>query len=130
MESETKFNIGDKVRIVNYGHPIMVHKDEYQRLQAYFRSMDKAYLNTLLTGNYKVIIEEPDINEKPKNIIQEKDEIIAYDSSPQLVGQEGIIEKATITQGISNYSITGIKGKCAWYHDDQLEMINKNPNNE
>jgi hypothetical protein len=50
------------------------------------------------------------------------------DMSPHLVGQEGIISKAEMTQRIPGYAIEGIKGKHAWYDEEQMEMVNKNPN--
>jgi hypothetical protein len=53
---------------------------------------------------------------------------IVFDIAPQIVGKIGIINKVESTQGIHGYSIDGIKGKVAWYNDDQLEMVQANPN--
>ena len=50
-----------------------------------------------------------------------------YDKSPELVGQEGVIDKVTKTQGNYKYSINGIKGKYAWYDEDQLEKVLSTP---
>ena len=49
--------------------------------------------------------------------------------SPKLVGQSGLIDNVTMTQGKPQYSINGIEEKHAWYSEDQLELISKNPNN-
>ena len=79
LTMELKFGIGDKVKIVNYGH---------------------------------WWITESGIE----------------DSLPEIVGMEGLVVKAEIQQGKSAYSIHGISRKTAWYSEDQLEMINRNPN--
>ncbi len=79
-----KFVIGDKVRIINYGHHIW-ERGEWD-------------------GKIKMI-----------------------DLSPDLVGKEGIVSKATLTQGIPQYAVDGLR-KHAWYNEDQLLMIQQNPN--
>lgn len=75
--------IGDKVKVVNYGHHIWETRDG---------------------------------------------KMMTFDIAPQVIGKEGIIAKVGTTQGIISYSIDGIKGKAAWYHEDQLEMMTPNPN--
>lgn len=45
------------------------------------------------------------------------------DICPETVGRKGIIDKIITTQSITNYGLTQIKGKLAWYHRDQLEKI-------
>ena len=50
------------------------------------------------------------------------------DSCPNLIGKVGIIVEATKTQNINQYSIEGIPEKYAWYNEEQLEMVNPNPN--
>ncbi len=45
------------------------------------------------------------------------------DLSPEIIGKVGIIVEAHKTQDIDNYSIHGIKGKTAWYNNNQLELI-------
>ena len=42
--------------------------------------------------------------------------------SPELVGQEGFIDKVTKTQGEYKYAINGLS-KYAWYNEDQLEKV-------
>jgi hypothetical protein len=50
------------------------------------------------------------------------------DSCPDLIGKVGIVVKATETQNINQYAIEGIPEKYAWYNEEQLEMVNHNPN--
>ena len=50
------------------------------------------------------------------------------DLHKQIIGKVGLIQDVTLTQGWYNYSVDGIPEKHAWYKEDQLEMINKNPN--
>jgi hypothetical protein len=50
------------------------------------------------------------------------------DIRPEVVGKEGIICKAELTQDVPTYAIEGIPEKHAWYSEDQLEMVNPNPN--
>ena len=95
---KTKFEIGDKVKIINYGHLMWCHKDSQ------------------LPGNYK--------------FLSKHDNVSLYDTAPELIGQIGIVTQCGKTQGEDRYSLSGIQGKCSWYHNDQLELVNKNPNNE
>lgn len=60
--------------------------------------------------------------------IKEDGDIKWYDVMPELIGKEGVIEKGICKQGKHQYSLQGVKGKVAWYSNDQLELINKNPN--
>jgi hypothetical protein len=50
-------------------------------------------------------------------------ELVAVDTCPELIGQQGIITKAITTQEIEQYSIDGIKHKTAWYQNGQLKLI-------
>jgi len=90
---EAKFSPGDKVRIINYGHPIWVSK------------------NSEFKPGWPIISED--------------ENIIHYDSLPEIVGKEGVISKTTITQERPYYAIEGISEKHAWYNEDQLELIEK-----
>lgn len=74
---EAKFGIGDKIKVVNYGH-------------------------------------RPSMG--------------TFDMSASAVGKEGLVCEVTNTQGVWQYAVEGIPEKHAWYKEDQLEMINKNPN--
>lgn len=51
-----------------------------------------------------------------------------YDSRPDLIGEIGLVSEVTLTQNQFQYAIVGVSGKSAWYSEDQMEMINKNPN--
>ncbi len=97
MNREPIFGIGDKVRIVKYGHPIWESKNTNEPKLSY-------------------------------PVIAEDENLRYLDMSPGLVGQEGLVDKVTITQGIPQYAIDGIKDKHAWYNEEQMEMINRNPN--
>lgn len=81
-----KFGLGDKVKIVNYGHLM--------------------WSNDIRFG----FVGEKDI-------------------STELVGQIGMVEKAHLTQKKPSYFLKGIKGKLAWYDEEQLEMVSQNQNN-
>jgi hypothetical protein len=49
-----------------------------------------------------------------------------YDMSPELVGQKGIIDQVTNTQGMWKYAING-PNKHAWYDEKQLEKVLPTP---
>ena len=98
MERKPIYGIGDKVRIVNYGHPIWENKN----------------------------VDQPKLSFP---VITEDENIRWLDISPQFVGQTGVVDKVKVTQGIPEYAIDGIKDKHAWYSENQMEMVNKNPNN-
>lgn len=85
--------IGDKVRIIKYGHPIRWSKEAYHHIS---KSEDK-----------------------PGHIIEEGNYHYLLDKSPEMVGQEGII--CTILNG--SYSLAGVEGKQSWYNEEQLEKL-------
>jgi hypothetical protein len=89
--NKSKFNSGDKVRVIKYGHPYWSYEQE--------------------PASAKVISYDKDNHRG------------VYDMSPELVGKEGIISEVTKTQGVYQYSISGIPGKSAWYFEEQLELI-------
>ncbi len=95
---KSKFVIGDKVKVVNYGHPILVNK------------------NSGMEMNFPVISED--------------DKVVWYDMNGGVVGKVGIVDKVKETQGILGYSLSGIPEKVSWYNEDQLEMVNPNPNRD
>ena len=68
-------------------------------------------------------------NEITKNIVFEDDTFNYIDMQPDLVGKEAIVTKAEVTQGRAKYSLKGVN-KVAWYDEQQLEMISRNPNND
>ena len=55
-------------------------------------------------------------------IFKENDTIMWLDLSPELVGQEGVVDEVVMTQGIPNYSINGLN-KHAWYQEPQMELV-------
>lgn len=93
---EPNFKAGDSIRVINYGHLIWESKDP-RTMPEEFRLKRKAYYET--------------------------DKIRCIDLNPELVGKEGIISEASISQGEWSYAVDGIPEKCAWYDEDQLEMI-------
>lgn len=94
---EPKYSIGNKVKIINYGHLIWQSKDSQQL----------------------------DLNLKFP-IIYEDDEDKYLDMTSSIVGKEGVITKISMTQGMPQYSIEGIPEKVAWYDEQQLELIENN----
>lgn len=96
---EPLYGIGDKVKIINYGHLIWEDKDI------------------------------PEIQKINKPTYYDDDFVRFIDIQPELINQKGLIDKVEITQNIPRYSISGIYGKSAWYMEDQLKMIKQNPNN-
>ena len=89
-----KFKLGDKVKIVNYGAIVWTSK----RLS-----------KSVIPDSYK--------------FLEENDTVFVYDTNPDLVGQEGIVEKVSGNQ----YALQG-PYIHAWYNEEQLELINANPN--
>ncbi len=71
------YKIGDKVKIVNYGHLIWEHKDEPKERKL----------------NFPLIMEDGNL--------------MFLDMSPELIGKEGIIMQTTETQGKMKYAIEG-----------------------
>ena len=123
-----KFNTGDFVKIVEYGSLMMVSRDTYRKEHAFMIAKEQEYLHMLLYGEVKIFQPIVDNVSKPKNIIEEKNGFFIYDTDPELVDKTGIIKSISRTQGITSYSLEGIKGKSAWYHEKQLELISKNLN--
>lgn len=133
-----KFKIGDKVRIVNYGHSTYFSKSNYYELSKGI-NQTTIPVETYLMWGKKMTDEEINKIEgsyKPENIITETDDLWCCDMSPELVGKEGIIEgsyydlcgKETDLPEIKlrkqrEYSIIGIPEKCAWFYEDQIELI-------
>ncbi len=95
------FKVGDKVRIVKYGHWFLIHKSE-----------QALYYEAGFTSK-----------QIPDNIIKETENTYWVDMRPELVGQIGTIRTISITQGITSYSLNGIEDKVAWYNADQLEHV-------
>lgn len=109
------FKVGDKVRVIKYGHPIYTNKDTYYKMQEYFHTQP-SFIEILMGWEHK-----PTSYSKtpPKYIIWEDENTFTLDMSPEIVGKEGVID------GIlgGKYSVYGIKEKHAWYNEEQLELI-------
>lgn len=53
-----------------------------------------------------------------------------FDTHPELIGKVGIVSKVQLCQDKYSYALLKIEGKYAWYDEQQLEMVNRNPNND
>lgn len=92
------YKIGDKVRIVQYGHLYYMTRDEYEKIGA------------------------------SQKIWAKSTDSIVIDVKPELIGQVGTIrdvstyEKFVFTVNFGKqYALEGISGKSAWYDENQLE---------
>jgi hypothetical protein len=112
---ENSFKIGDKVRVIKYGHPMLTHKENYYKMQEYFYYQPTFF--DLMLGNDKPK-RDPYVREEPY-IISDKGETFIIDTQHGLVGQEGVIDECSDGQ----YSVFGIPEKHAWYNEEQLELI-------
>lgn len=91
--------IGNRIKIVNYGHLIMFSKREEHRENR--ERIAKAF----------PLIGEDDIG-------------YYYDMRPELVGREGVIVNKTITETSARYSIMFNDGnRISWFADKQVEAI-------
>ena len=65
-------------------------------------------------------------SERPKfnalEIIQETETLLVIDISPNEVGEKGVVQKITVTQGRVEYSLAK-SGKQAWFNEGQLKLI-------
>ena len=91
--------IGDRIRIVNYGHNLLFTKDEMRR-------QDRERFG------------------KNFPIIGEDETFYYYDLRPELVGQEGEIVNKTRCGTSAKDSIMFDHGnRISWFSDKQLEKI-------
>ena len=119
------YGVGDKIKIINYGQLMWQSKKGYPEMIASAKQFQKKWDMKLFGIDIK---DEPlviDKKVKPDNIISETENVWNYDRRPDLVGVIDIIDKVSIIQGTPSYSLvkTG-----AWFSEEQLELINKNPN--
>jgi hypothetical protein len=92
---ENKLSVGDKVKIINYGHFTWAYKDAWHKMYS----------------------------SKPSNIIKETEGAYHFDISPEKVGQEDTIKLISEPQpGLIRY---GLEKNGSWYSKEQLELINK-----
>lgn len=93
---KSKFKIGDKVKIVNYGHLMWVSKSNTERLANI--TMPKVY---------------------------EDDTFEYFDMAPELVGQKRVVRDISLCQGRFDYALCNEDGSgyIAWLSEKQLELI-------
>ena len=79
--------------------------------------------------NYGSLLwESKDVKPSFKVLSVDEDGTYWCDMNPELVGKEGLVCKVSMTQGFPSYALDGIS-KYAWYNEEQLELVKKNPNN-
>lgn len=126
-----KFNIGDKVEIINYGDVSRVNEilwiaeanlsyklNEASEMYIFLGRLD-AYDNMdLIPDKYKTI-------EETGVIVLERDgNWITIDTNPEYIGEKGIVvEVDTPKDGRrSEYSLSGTT-KRSWFYEDQLQLL-------
>lgn len=124
---DRKLKVGDKVKVVEYGHLMFRYKKGYQEESDYFAKAQAEFNNSMskvLFGEHAIFEDVESVKGKPEpdNIYKDCGDMWWIDMSPGLVGQEGVICKVTNTQGRLKYAVDGISGKYAWYDDKQLEL--------
>ena len=97
--SLTKYKIGDKVRVVKYGHLMHMSKREYE---------------VIFPDGF------------PDNIFMEDQVSVVVDWRPEVIGKEGVVQIVSDGPNGIQYSLDGIPEKSAWYNHNQLELVKKN----
>lgn len=64
-----------------------------------------------------------DFKRPQSNVVHENKKYRWVDVNPELLGQKGIVSEVSTSQGKTSYAIEGIKGKYAWYDEQQLEAV-------
>lgn len=121
-----KFNIGDKVKVINYGSLMFINKSNYKEESKFFNQLGAKLEWSLLTGETlsEDRLSKIEGEDKPKNILSETDIYWTCDSNPELIGQKGVVTKVGGFQGQENYIYQySIEGIGAWYNESQLELI-------
>jgi hypothetical protein len=121
---EPKFKTGDNVKVIKYGSLMWVSKQDFKKYSEQVKRDDFVSKMKLL---YNITPTQDQINsiqgdDSPKNIYKEGDDMWIVDVCPELVGQQGIVEKSTNTQNQIKYALQGVKGKYAWYDEGQLKL--------
>lgn len=126
---DRKLKVGDKVKVVEYGHLMFRYKKGYQAESDMFARMqiesDNRMAEMLFGEGGFVPKDSSNAKGKPEpdNIYKDCGDMWWIDMSPELVGQEGVVSQVTISQGRLQYAVDGISGKHAWYDDKQLELV-------
>lgn len=97
---ETNFKVGDKIRIVNYGHRLWWHKSDWEKYKNTVGSKMTPYANS------------------------EDGKILFFDLAPEKIGREDVIIKHTESQ--PNFHQYALEKNGAWFSPNQLELINDN----
>ena len=135
--SESKFKAGDKVRVIKYGHLGWYDSVEtFNRFKNFEIATAKNFEMVLMWGKQALDNRIPDGNEDFSHLIYSQSDKggVFVDSSPKLVGREGIVRGSHIDlyggEGQANeehfrhsYALDGIPEKVAWYDEEQLELI-------
>jgi len=91
--------IGDRIKIVNYGHIILFSKQERHR-------------------------EDRERVAKSFPLIKETEDFYYYDMRPELIGTEGKIVNKMHSQGSNRYSVQFDDGnRISWFSDKQVEKL-------
>tara|TARA_R110000822_G_scaffold67329_1_gene164009 strand:+ start:2191 stop:2778 length:588 start_codon:yes stop_codon:yes gene_type:complete len=125
---DRKLKVGDKVRVVEYGHLMFRYKKCYQEESDMFAKLqidaNNKMAEMLFGSDY---LKEDSSNAKgnpePDNIYKDCGDMWWIDINHSIVGQEGVVCEVTNTQGRLQYAVDGIKGKHAWYDEKQLELV-------
>lgn len=90
---------GDTVRIINYGHLIWMSE-----------SMHDMFVR---------------MGDRPMKAYSVEDGVMWIDIEKRLIGKIGVIDEVIWTQGIPQYSLSGLdkQDKVAWYNQNQLELV-------
>jgi len=96
---ENKFKVGDKVKVINYGHLIWQNKTN-QDLERQFHK-------------------EHGFTYKELPVLSDDGKTQWLDLSPELVGKEGVVDKISDS---GDYALNGLS-KYAWYSEKQLELV-------
>lgn len=131
-----KFKKGDKVRIIKYGHLAWTTREGFREQSLFFKRMGLEWDYMLMFGRKPTQSEFDKLKPDEPAILKEKDGMITIDSSPNYVGKEGIIVgsyadlselngwgSSRTKENEKEYEIDGIPEKCAWWDEQQLELI-------
>jgi len=125
-----KFNVGNKVRIINYGHVSWVNEDlilmDANIHNRIMESMD-AYIMLGKEMSDEMFSSIPDrytsVEDLGIKILDRDNNWLTVDDHPEYVGEVGVIIGITRSQnGSYEYSIFGTT-KQSWFYEDQIELI-------
>jgi len=125
-----KLELGDCVEVINYGSKYFVNKSDFlynaEKLAQSMYELD--YRLIWGTAPSEESVKAIKGYTKPSNILKESDTHWICDMNPEMVGIKGTIDFIAVptpNYPYPKYSLTGIKGKTAWYNEDQLKLCEK-----